>query len=68
MRLRSGEGMWGLQIAWVTPDRSTGSHNPPDMHGFKILLGKKTLSGAQIQDLKARCEKVLPCILGRYRI
>lgn len=37
----------------------TGSHNPPDMNGFKILLGKKTLSGAQIQDLKTRCEKAL---------
>lgn len=37
----------------------TGSHNPPDMNGFKILLGKKTLSGSQIQDLKVRCEKVL---------
>lgn len=37
----------------------TGSHNPPDMNGFKILLGKKTLSGAQIMDLKTRCEKVL---------
>jgi len=36
----------------------TGSHNPPDMNGFKILLGKQTLSGADIQDLKARCEKV----------
>jgi phosphomannomutase/phosphoglucomutase len=37
----------------------TGSHNPPDMNGFKILLGKQTLSGAEIQDLKARCERVL---------
>lgn len=37
----------------------TGSHNPPDMNGFKILLGTQTLSGADIQDLKARCEKVL---------
>jgi phosphomannomutase/phosphoglucomutase len=37
----------------------TGSHNPPDMNGFKILLGKQTLSGADIQDLKARCERVL---------
>jgi phosphomannomutase/phosphoglucomutase len=37
----------------------TGSHNPPDMNGFKILLGKKTLSGSQIQDLKTRCEKVI---------
>jgi phosphomannomutase/phosphoglucomutase len=37
----------------------TGSHNPPDMNGFKILLGKQTLSGADIQDLKVRCERVL---------
>ena len=37
----------------------TGSHNPPDMNGFKILLGKQTLSGSDIQDLKTRCEKVL---------
>lgn len=37
----------------------TGSHNPPDMNGFKILIGKQTLSGPQIQDLKARCERVL---------
>ncbi len=37
----------------------TGSHNPPDMNGFKILLGKQTLSGPQIQDLKVRCERVL---------
>lgn len=36
----------------------TGSHNPPDMNGFKILLGKQTLSGSEIQDLKVRCEKV----------
>jgi phosphomannomutase/phosphoglucomutase len=37
----------------------TGSHNPSHMNGFKILLGKQTLSGAQIQDLKVRCEAVL---------
>jgi phosphomannomutase/phosphoglucomutase len=29
------------------------------MNGFKILLGKQTLSGTQIQDLKVRCEAVL---------
>jgi phosphomannomutase/phosphoglucomutase len=29
------------------------------MNGFKILLGKQTLSGPQIQDLKTRCERVL---------
>lgn len=33
----------------------TGSHNPADMNGFKILLGKDTLSGGAIQDLKSRC-------------
>lgn len=32
----------------------TGSHNPPDMNGFKILLGEKTLAGVAIQDIKAR--------------
>lgn len=37
----------------------TGSHNPPDMNGFKILLGKQTLSGADIQDLRNRCERVV---------
>jgi len=37
----------------------TGSHNPPDMNGFKILLGKQTLSGSDIQDLKRRCEAAL---------
>ncbi len=37
----------------------TGSHNPPDMNGFKILLGKQTLSGNDIQDLKGRCERAV---------
>lgn len=37
----------------------TGSHNPPDMNGFKILLGKHTLSGEEIQDMRKRCEKQL---------
>ena len=37
----------------------TGSHNPPDMNGFKILLGKQTLSGSDIQDLKLRCERAV---------
>ena len=30
----------------------TGSHNPPDHNGFKICLGKATLFGAQIQEIK----------------
>lgn len=32
----------------------TGSHNPSNMNGFKICLGKKTLSGKEIQDLYTR--------------
>jgi len=32
----------------------TGSHNPPDMNGFKICLGELTLSGEAIQDLYRR--------------
>lgn len=30
----------------------TGSHNPPDHNGFKICLGKLTLFGSQIQEIK----------------
>jgi phosphomannomutase len=33
----------GLQV--------TGSHNPPGHNGFKMMLGKKSLYGAQIQEL-----------------
>jgi len=29
----------------------TGSHNPPEMNGFKVALGRTTLYGAQIQEL-----------------
>jgi phosphomannomutase len=29
----------------------TGSHNPPDYNGFKMMLGKKPFFGAQIQDI-----------------
>lgn len=30
----------------------TGSHNPPDFNGFKIGIGKETLHGDAIQELK----------------
>ena len=30
----------------------TGSHNPPEFNGFKICLGKQTLFGSQIQEIK----------------
>ena len=32
----------------------TGSHNPPDYNGFKMMLGKKPYFGQQIQEIGAR--------------
>lgn len=29
----------------------TGSHNPPDYNGFKMMVGKETLYGGDIQDI-----------------
>jgi phosphomannomutase/phosphoglucomutase len=34
----------------------TGSHNPPDYNGFKMVLGGETLSGEDIQALRQRIE------------
>ncbi|MDD2701689.1 MAG: phosphomannomutase/phosphoglucomutase [Sideroxydans sp.] len=34
----------------------TGSHNPPEYNGLKIVLAGETLSGAAIQDLRTRIE------------
>ncbi|HBK08218.1 MAG TPA: phosphomannomutase [Acetobacteraceae bacterium] len=31
----------------------TGSHNPPDYNGFKMMLGRKPFFGTQIQDIGA---------------
>ncbi len=35
----------------------TGSHNPPEFNGLKICVGKETLFGAQIKELKNIIEK-----------
>ena len=35
----------------------TGSHNPAEYNGFKICVGKDTLHGSQIQELRALIEK-----------
>ncbi|WP_273526575.1 phosphomannomutase/phosphoglucomutase [Pseudomonas sp.] len=35
----------------------TGSHNPPDYNGFKIVLGGETLHGERIQALRQRIEE-----------
>jgi phosphomannomutase len=32
----------------------TGSHNPPDYNGFKMMLGRKPFFGTQIQDIGTR--------------
>ena len=34
----------------------TGSHNPAEHNGFKICLGKDSMHGEQIQDLRKRIE------------
>src|SRR5215210_778551 len=35
----------------------TGSHNPPDYNGLKIMLAGDTLSGEAIQELRVRIEQ-----------
>jgi len=35
----------------------TGSHNPPDYNGLKMVLGGETLSGDTIQQLRVRLEQ-----------
>jgi len=35
----------------------TGSHNPPDYNGFKIVIGGETLSGDAITDLYRRIQE-----------
>jgi phosphomannomutase/phosphoglucomutase len=35
----------------------TGSHNPPDYNGLKIVLGSETLASESIQNLRIRIEK-----------
>ena len=36
----------------------TGSHNPGDYNGFKICVGKETIHGHQIQEIKMLMEKL----------
>jgi phosphomannomutase / phosphoglucomutase len=35
----------------------TGSHNPPEYNGFKICVGKSTLHGSDIQELRTLMER-----------
>jgi phosphomannomutase/phosphoglucomutase len=46
----------------------TGSHNPPDYNGLKMMLAGETLSGEDIQALRRRLESGdLRSGAGRYR-
>lgn len=46
----------------------TGSHNPPDYNGLKMVLAGETLSGETIQSLRQRIENNnLACGSGSYR-
>ena len=35
----------------------TGSHNPPDYNGLKMVIGGTTLAGDEIQRLRERIER-----------
>lgn len=39
----------------------TGSHNPADQNGFKICIGKTTVHGDQIQDIKRCFDQPVAC-------
>jgi phosphomannomutase len=47
----------------------TGSHNPPDYNGFKMMIGKKPFYGAQIQQIgrMAADSDVVPESVGTDR-
>ncbi|MEK7737969.1 MAG: phosphomannomutase/phosphoglucomutase, partial [Pseudomonadota bacterium] len=48
----------------------TGSHNPPDYNGLKMVLGGETLFGPQIQALRSRIERgdlIHPGTRGKLR-
>src|SRR5262249_13240649 len=53
------DGDGGVQI--------TGSHNPPEDNGFKILRGKSTIHGEEIQKVRALVE-TRDFVSGRGRV
>ena len=46
----------------------TGSHNPPEYNGFKMVFQGHTLAGDDIQALRARMLQDLPCPGGGQRL
>ena len=46
----------------------TGSHNPPEYNGFKLVMQGHTLAGDDIQALRARMLQDLPCLGEGNRI
>jgi phosphomannomutase len=47
----------------------TGSHNPPDYNGFKMMLGRKPFYGSQIQEIGRMAAEgdVVPSAVGSDR-
>ncbi|MGI9573793.1 phosphomannomutase/phosphoglucomutase [Alloalcanivorax xenomutans] len=53
---------------WASGVMVTGSHNPRDYNGFKVLLKGKSLGGAELTKLKERVETGnLNYGLGKYK-
>ena len=46
----------------------TGSHNPPEYNGFKMVMQGHTLAGDDIQALRTRMLQDLPCPGGGQRV
>lgn len=56
------------ELAASTGVMVTGSHNPPDYNGFKMVLGGQPVAGAMIQGLRERIEnQTFMKGLGGYR-
>lgn len=45
----------------------TGSHNPPEYNGFKMMINGKTLHGDDIQDIKKRMQAGVKAVAGSLR-
>ncbi|MBL8485586.1 MAG: phosphomannomutase/phosphoglucomutase [Rhodocyclaceae bacterium] len=47
----------GIELRTGSCVSVTGSHNPPEYNGMKMVLGGQTLFGEQVQDLRRRIER-----------